>query len=136
MVLLTTISLTNLTNQREWRTIEAIERVVEAAVASTQVNLYEVKTHLSSLVERVATGEEFVIAKASKPRARLVALATNRSCRVNLARTCWALPILPTILMLRCRRMCSRILDFESKMMSCLVFSANAELTNLTNRIE
>jgi antitoxin (DNA-binding transcriptional repressor) of toxin-antitoxin stability system len=36
--------------------------------------LYEAKTQLSSLVERVAKGEEFVIAKAGKPMAKLVAL--------------------------------------------------------------
>jgi prevent-host-death family protein len=44
-------------------------------MASTQVNLYETKTHLSSLVDRAAMGEEIVIAKAGKPKARLVALA-------------------------------------------------------------
>ena len=44
-------------------------------MASTQVNLYEAKTQLSSLVERAAGGEEFVIAKAGKPMAKLVALA-------------------------------------------------------------
>ena len=42
-------------------------------MASTQVNLYEAKTQLSSLVERAAAGEEIVIAKAGKPMARLVA---------------------------------------------------------------
>jgi len=41
-------------------------------MASTQLNLYEAKTQLSSLVERAAKGEEFVIAKAGKPMARLV----------------------------------------------------------------
>jgi prevent-host-death family protein len=41
---------------------------------STKLNIYEVKTQLSSLVERVAKGEEFVIAKAGKPVARLVPL--------------------------------------------------------------
>jgi prevent-host-death family protein len=41
-------------------------------LASTQVNLYEAKTQLSSLVERAAKGEEIVIAKAGKPMARLV----------------------------------------------------------------
>lgn len=44
------------------------------AMAATQVNLYEAKTQLSSLVERAAKGEEFVIAKAGKPMAKLVAL--------------------------------------------------------------
>jgi prevent-host-death family protein len=46
---------------------------MEAAMAGTQVNLYEAKTQLSSLVDRVAKGEEIVIAKAGKPMARLVA---------------------------------------------------------------
>jgi prevent-host-death family protein len=43
-------------------------------MAGTQVNLYEAKTQLSSLVERAAKGEEIVIAKAGKPVARLSAL--------------------------------------------------------------
>ena len=38
------------------------------------LNLYEAKTRLSQLVEEAAAGEEIVIAKAGKPRARLVAL--------------------------------------------------------------
>jgi prevent-host-death family protein len=42
-----------------------------------QVNLYEAKTQLSSLVERAAKGEEFVIAKAGKPMARLIPLTTE-----------------------------------------------------------
>jgi prevent-host-death family protein len=47
----------------------------DGLMASTQVNLYEAKTQLSSLVERAAKGEEIVIAKAGKPMARLVAPA-------------------------------------------------------------
>lgn len=43
-------------------------------MASTQVNLYEAKTQLSSLVERAAKGEEIIIAKSGKPIARLSAL--------------------------------------------------------------
>lgn len=43
-------------------------------MASTQVNLYQAKTQLSSLVERAAKGEEIIIAKAGKPFARLSAL--------------------------------------------------------------
>jgi len=39
---------------------------------ATTVNLYEAKTQLSSLVERAANGEEIVIAKAGKPKVRLV----------------------------------------------------------------
>ena len=39
-------------------------------MASIQVNLYEAKTQLSSLVERAAKGEEILIAKAGKPMAK------------------------------------------------------------------
>jgi prevent-host-death family protein len=46
-----------------------------------QVNLYEAKTQLSSLVERVATGEEIVIAKAGKPMARLVPLDREKKLK-------------------------------------------------------
>jgi prevent-host-death family protein len=35
------------------------------------VNIYEAKTSLSQLVEQAAKGEEIVIAKAGRPRARL-----------------------------------------------------------------
>lgn len=41
--------------------------------ADQVVNLYDAKTHLSSLVERAANGEDIVIAKAGRPLARLVA---------------------------------------------------------------
>jgi prevent-host-death family protein len=40
------------------------------------VNIHEAKTHLSRLVERAERGEEIVIARAGKPVARLVPLAT------------------------------------------------------------
>lgn len=46
------------------------------------VNLYDAKTNLSSLVERAAAGEEIVIAKAGRPLARLVPLATRTAPRV------------------------------------------------------
>jgi len=36
------------------------------------LNLYEAKTNLSRLVDRVADGEEIYIAKAGKPMAKLV----------------------------------------------------------------
>ena len=39
---------------------------------SKPINIYEAKTRLSELVERAASGEEIIIAKAGKPRARLV----------------------------------------------------------------
>jgi len=38
------------------------------------VNIHEAKTHLSRLVEEVAHGESFVIAKAGKPVAKIVPL--------------------------------------------------------------
>ncbi|MBF0168924.1 MAG: type II toxin-antitoxin system Phd/YefM family antitoxin [Alphaproteobacteria bacterium] len=41
------------------------------------INLYEAKTQLSSLVERAASGEEIVIAKAGRPLARLVPLKSR-----------------------------------------------------------
>ena len=46
-------------------------------MAITQVNLYEAKTHLSSLVDRAAKGEEIVIAKAGKPMAKLSAVSVE-----------------------------------------------------------
>ncbi len=36
------------------------------------VNIHEAKTHLSKLLDRVASGEEIVIAKAGRPVARLI----------------------------------------------------------------
>jgi prevent-host-death family protein len=41
---------------------------------SKPVSLYDAKTHISELVERAAGGEEIVIMKAGKPKARLVPL--------------------------------------------------------------
>jgi len=43
-----------------------------------QVNIHEAKTQLSKLLARVRAGEEIVIAKAGKPVARLVPLASAR----------------------------------------------------------
>lgn len=36
------------------------------------INLYEAKTNLSKLVDRAAAGEEIIIAKAGKSKAKLV----------------------------------------------------------------
>ena len=47
----------------------------EVAMADAIVNLYEAKTSLPTLVDRAAPGEEIIIAKAGKPKARLVPLA-------------------------------------------------------------
>lgn len=50
-------------------------------VVRETVSLYEAKTHLSSLVERVAEGEEIVISKSGRPKARLVPLDDVRPLR-------------------------------------------------------
>jgi prevent-host-death family protein len=41
------------------------------------VNVHAAKTHFSSLLDRVAAGEEIVIAKAGKPVARLTGLSAG-----------------------------------------------------------
>jgi len=46
------------------------------------VNIHEAKTHLSRLLERVAAGEEVVIAKAGRPVARLVAYVQTPNRRL------------------------------------------------------
>ena len=43
---------------------------------SESVNVYEAKTHLSQLLDRAAAGEEIVIARAGRPIARLMPLAS------------------------------------------------------------
>ena len=43
-----------------------------------EVNIHEAKTHLSKLLEKVALGEEVVIAKAGKPVAKLVPIPSER----------------------------------------------------------
>jgi prevent-host-death family protein len=40
------------------------------------VNIHEAKTHFSRLVERAANGEEIIIARAGRPLARLMPLAS------------------------------------------------------------
>lgn len=44
-------------------------------VGLAQYNVYEARTHFSRLVERAATGEEIVIARAGEPLAKLVPYA-------------------------------------------------------------
>ncbi|MBA3318848.1 MAG: type II toxin-antitoxin system Phd/YefM family antitoxin [Gemmatimonadales bacterium] len=51
-------------------------------VVRETVSLYEAKTHLSRLIERAAAGEEIVISKSGRPRARLVPLEDTRARRV------------------------------------------------------
>jgi prevent-host-death family protein len=47
-----------------------------------EVNIHEAKTHLSKLLEKVALGEEVVIAKAGKPVAKLVPLDNQPKKRI------------------------------------------------------
>jgi prevent-host-death family protein len=50
------------------------------------MSLYGAKTNLSALVEEAAAGEEIVIAKNGKPKARLVALAPTANRRRQAGR--------------------------------------------------
>ena len=45
------------------------------------VNIHEAKTHLSRLIERVARGETFVIAKAGRPMVKLVPIGLAEPTR-------------------------------------------------------
>lgn len=47
-----------------------------------EVNIHEAKTHLSKLLERVALGEEVIIAKAGTPVAKLVPFDEQSKTRV------------------------------------------------------
>jgi prevent-host-death family protein len=47
---------------------------METQTKSTQVNIFEAKTHLSKLIEQVELGGEVIIARAGKPVARLTRL--------------------------------------------------------------
>ncbi len=64
--------MTNLTNS----SLGCYSRTV-----TKSVNLYVAKTHLSDLVERAAAGEEIIIAKGGKPKARLIGLAAHKKLR-------------------------------------------------------
>ena len=50
------------------------------------VNVHHAKTHLSKLLERVAAGEEVVIARAGHPVARLVPFNPEEPRRPGLAK--------------------------------------------------
>jgi prevent-host-death family protein len=56
-------------------------RSVGATVVTDIVNLYDAKTNLSKLVDRAAAGEEIVIAKAGKPKAKLVPYRAGKKRR-------------------------------------------------------
>jgi prevent-host-death family protein len=49
------------------------------------VGAFEAKTHLSTLLERVAQGEEIVITRHGKPLARLVPVAIADRSRIDSA---------------------------------------------------
>ena len=48
------------------------------------VNVHEAKTHLSRLLERVASGDEVTIARSGTPIARLVPIEASASRRLGL----------------------------------------------------
>lgn len=61
-------------------------KLVKAAlvrIMNGTINLYEAKTHLSKLVDRAAAGEEIIIAKAGKPKAKLVPYEAPRKRRIG-----------------------------------------------------
>jgi prevent-host-death family protein len=62
---------------------------------ATMVNIHEAKTHLSKLVERVAAGEEIIIARAGKPIARLSPL--NNGSAENARRAGWGKDLLKDV---------------------------------------
>jgi prevent-host-death family protein len=58
-----------------------------------EVNIHEAKTHLSKLLERVALGEEVIIAKAGTPVAKLVGLnGRKRSFKFGSAKGEFVVP--------------------------------------------
>jgi prevent-host-death family protein len=50
------------------------------------VTLYEAKTHLSSLVDRAAAGEEIIVAKHGRPMAKLVPIRGSARRRPGRAK--------------------------------------------------
>ena len=50
-------------------------------VVREAVSLYDAKTHLSALVDRASAGEEIVIMKSGRARARLVPMEDTRTER-------------------------------------------------------
>ncbi|MCA1683045.1 MAG: type II toxin-antitoxin system Phd/YefM family antitoxin [Actinobacteria bacterium] len=58
----------------------------------TRVGVHEAKTHLSSLLRRVAAGEEIMIMRGAAPAARLVPVASRRPRQLGCARGEFTLP--------------------------------------------
>ena len=57
-----------------------------------QVSLYEAKTHLSKLVDEAAAGEEIVIAKNGKPKAKLTPVVETPRSKEPRKLGQWAQP--------------------------------------------
>jgi len=51
---------------------------MEVPMSTQTLNIHEVKTQLSQLLEEVATGTEVIIAKAGKPMARLSPIESSK----------------------------------------------------------
>lgn len=47
-----------------------------------EVNVHDAKTNLSRLLQRVASGEEIVIARAGRPVARLIPFSEKKKSRI------------------------------------------------------
>lgn len=56
------------------------------------INIHEAKTQLSRYVDQAATGEEVIIARAGKPVARLVPLASQPSRHLGLGKGKYSIP--------------------------------------------
>ncbi len=59
------------------------------------INIHAAKTHLSRLVEEVAAGEPFVIAKAGKPMAQVIPISAPKKKakkRIGLMKGAYTLP--------------------------------------------
>jgi prevent-host-death family protein len=57
-----------------------------------QVNIHDAKTHLSQLLQRVAAGEEIVIARGGHPIARLVPYTRTPRRRFGMDRGRFEVP--------------------------------------------
>ena len=58
----------------------------------TTVNTHYAKTHLSALLKKVAEGDEFTIAKAGKPVARLIGIAEKSPRPLGIAKGDFIVP--------------------------------------------
>jgi prevent-host-death family protein len=69
--------MTNLTNPPASASVVVMSRLL---------NLYDAKTQLSALVEEAAAGGEIIIAKAGRPRAKLVPIRSTARRRPGRAK--------------------------------------------------